>query len=168
MYSIQEPNNKISSKTVKVYRMTNIIIDAITIILLGILLWAGYYFAWYRWVKVMLWGFIGLTPFLVIWSVIINPIIIQNYWRYGIDENFVRLRHGKFNQIDTIIPMTKIQYVEAEQGPILRRFGLYSLTIGTMGSSHEIPALPKHEAFYIRDQIAYHARINEEDETNES
>lgn len=145
--------------------MTNIITDLIIFLVLGGLLWAGYFFDWYEWIKIILWVLLGLMPFLAVWSIVIDPIIIQKHWRYGIDENFVRLKHGKFFQTDTVIPMTKIQYVEAEQGPILRRFGLYSLTIGTMRSAHEIPALPEQEAFEIRDLIAYHAKINEVDES---
>src|SRR5690625_6421028 len=97
--------------------------DVIVLIILGGLLWAGYYFDWYRWLKVILWILLGISPFAVIWSIIIDPILIQRYWRYGMDENFVRLKHGKFFTIDTVVPMKKIQYVEAEQGPILRRFG---------------------------------------------
>src|SRR5690625_398737 len=156
---------KISQKAINVFRMTNIIIDVVFLIVLVALLWSGYFFDWYRWIKIGLWVLLGIAPFAAIWSIIIDPILIQKYWRYGIDENFVRLKNGRFLQTDTVIPMTKIQYVEAEQGPILRRFGLYSLTIGTMRSSHEIPALPEDEVFNIRDQIAFHAKINEVDES---
>lgn len=165
MDSIRDPEFKISRKAIHVYRMTNAIIGVIILIVLAVLVWAGHAYDWYKWINTILWVSLGLVPILAIWSIIIDPIIIQKYWRYGVDENFVRLKNGKFLQTDTVIPMTKIQYVEAEQGPILRRFGLYSLTIGTMRSSHGIPALPEEEAFKLRDQIAYHAKINEEDDS---
>lgn len=57
--------------------------------------------------------------------------------------------------------MTKIQSVATEQGPILRKYGLYSVSVETMGSSHTIPALPKDVAVELRNQIAQYAKIKE-------
>lgn len=159
---------RISKKGVHVFRITNIVTNIIMFIALGGLIWSMYYFNWYGWIKILLWISLGMMLCVAIWSVMIRPTVIYKHWRYGVDENFIRLKYGKLNQTDAIIPMTKVQYVEAEQGPILRKFSLYSLTIGTMSSSHKIPALPKDEAFDLRDQIAHHAKINEVDDSNEA
>ncbi|WP_308737420.1 PH domain-containing protein [Paenibacillus sp. PCH8] len=60
--------------------------------------------------------------------------------------------------------MAKVQSVTTNQGPLMRKYGLYSVTVGTMGSGHHIPALPEEVAFALRNQIASYARINEVDE----
>lgn len=161
MYELLEPTKRISKNAVTVWRITNALIDLIGI-LIGIgLLWASYTFDWYRWIVIVLWVLLILAPLFAIWSVIIEPKLLHRYWRYGIDQNYVRLRYGIINRTEAVVPMTKIQYVEANQGPLMRRYNLYSLTIGTMSSSHDIPALPKEEAFALRDQISHHAKLNE-------
>lgn len=164
MEAVQKPNHKISKKAIQVYRMQNIIIAAIYLLILIGFLWGSYHFNGPIWLKGIGFVLLGIFPFYASWSIVFSPIILQKYWRYGFDPYFLRLKHGKFMRVDTVIPMTKIQYVEAEQGPILRKFGLYSLTIGTLSSAHEIPALPEEEAFWIRDLIAYHAKITEVEE----
>ena len=57
--------------------------------------------------------------------------------------------------------MTKIQSISTNQGPLLRKYDFYSISIDTMGSSHSIPALPKEKAIELRNQIAYFAKIKE-------
>jgi len=74
------------------------------------------------------------------------------------------LKHGALKKVHQIVPMAKVQSVTTNQGPLLRKYGLYSVSIGTMGSSHTIPALPEEVALELRNQIASYARINEVDE----
>lgn len=161
MRTVQEPQQKISDRAIQVFRLTNLLSDVLILIVLIAILWIAYYFSWPNWLQTIGWVLIGVFPFFMFWSVFIEPILIQRYWCYGLNEEFLRLQSGKFTQTDTVIPMEKIQYVEVEQGPILRRYGLYSLTVGTLSSSHEIPALPEKEAFRVRDLIAHQANIPE-------
>ncbi|MEN1968357.1 PH domain-containing protein [Lentibacillus sp. N15] len=161
MYTTTQPENQISTDAIKVWRISNIIQDVIALIVLIGLLWTGIHFAWFHWIIVILWILLGLTPVDVIWSIGIQPVLLHKYWRYGITEEFVQLKHGIFEQKYTVIPMTKIQYVEATQGPLLKKYGLYTIKIGTMRSSHEIPALPEAEAFVLRENIAERAKLKE-------
>ncbi|GGB55662.1 PH domain-containing protein [Virgibacillus dakarensis] len=163
MNIINEPDNHISQDAVTVWRISNSIGEGIALIVLAGLLWAGYYFDWYHWIIIVLWVLIVLTPISAIWSVFMEPLLLQKYWRYGINEEFVQLKHGILNEEHIIIPMTKVQYVEAKQGPLLRKYKLYTLSIGTMQSSHSIPALPEHEALMLRDEIAHKAKLKEVD-----
>lgn len=162
-----EAQNRISTKAIRVFRLRNTLIEVLFLVIVVVLLTLGHVYEWFNWLIIIFWVLLGLVPLSATWSVIFEPNIIQKYWRYGINEQFVRLKHGRFVHHDIVIPMTKIQYVGADQGPLLRKYGLYSLTIGTLGSSHTIPALPEEEAFQIRDQIAHYAQIDEEDELNE-
>lgn len=163
-----EAQKKISAKAIKVFRLRNALIEVSFFVIVVVLLWLGHVYDWYQWLIIIFWILLVISPFSATWSIIFEPNILQKYWRYGINEHFVRLKHGRFKHHDIVIPMTKIQYVGAEQGPLLRKYDLYSLTIGTMRSSHTIPALPQEEAFQIRDQIAFYAQINEEDDANEN
>jgi len=72
-------------------------------------------------------------------------------------------RSGRWNVEHKIIPMAKIEYVTTDQGPFLRKAGLYSLNIGTTASSHKIPAIPEEEALKLRSLIASYANVKEDD-----
>lgn len=163
MNTIPQPKRRIPEDAVKVWRLDNLIEDAIALVVLVGLLWAGYYFSWYHWIIIVLWILLCLMPISVVWSAIIDPKLLHKYWRYGITDEFVQLKRGIFKLEHTVVPMTKIQYVKATQGPLLRRYQLYTLSIGTIRSSHSIPALTEEEAFQLRDHIAEQAKLKEAD-----
>ncbi|MGM9956598.1 MAG: PH domain-containing protein [Peribacillus sp.] len=162
MYSkIQAPTKKISKESIKVWRMTETITNLIILVILGILLFVDTYFSWKEWIG---WVLIGLTIIeclSAIWSIIIAPILLQKYWRYDVSEEFIQTKHGAWYESHELIPMTKVQSVELNQGPFLRKYGLYTISIGTMGDSHTIPAIPEKEAYELRDKIAHYAKIKE-------
>jgi len=95
-----------------------------------------------------------------VWS-FINPFLLYKNWRYDVDEEFLQLKSGVLYEEHQLVPMTKIQSVATKQGPLLRKYGLCSISIETMGSSHTIPALPKDVAIKLRNQIAHYAKIKE-------
>lgn len=161
VYEMIEPTRKISRHAVFIWRLTNAIGNLITIVIITTLLWLGYSFDWRQWLMTILWIAFIVTIIYGIWSISFQPKLLQKYWRYNIDEQYIRLRYGILTKEDVVVPMTKIQYVEANQGPLLRKYQLYSLTIGTISSSHEIPALPADEAFALRDQISQYAKLKE-------
>lgn len=163
MNTIPQPEKHISEDAIKVWRIVNLMEDVIAFVILIGLLWAGYYFAWYHWVIVVFWVLLCLTPISVIWSSIMEPKLSHKYWIYGVSDDFVQLKRGIFKLEHTVVPMTKIQYVKATQGPLLRRHRLYTLSIGTIRSTHAIPALKEEEAFRLRDHIAEQAKLKEAD-----
>lgn len=164
MYSkVKPPTKQISKQAVKVWRMSEAIIHLIILAILILLLFADDYFAWKEWIG---WGLIGLTVlclFNSVWSIFIEPGLLQKYWRYDVNEEFIQTKRGALFETHELIPMTKVQSVRLDQGPLLRKYNLYSLSIGTMGDSHEIPAIPEEEAYELRDKIAYFAKIKEVD-----
>lgn len=97
-------------------------------------------------------------------GIFLQPVWLYRHWYYGVSAEFLQLKHGALNKVHQVIPMAKVQSVTTNQGPLMRKYGLYSVSVGTMGSSHVIPALPEEVAFALRNQIASYARINEVDE----
>ena len=53
--------------------------------------------------------------------------------------------------------------IRDSQGPILRAFGLSSVTVATAAGEHEIPGLGIEEADVLRDRAAELARLARED-----
>lgn len=162
MYSkIEEPKRCISEKAMKVWRISESLINMGILVVLCIVFYLDVYFEWKYWIGWIIIGLLGMTVLSAIWGIFIEPSLKQKYWRYDVDEEFIQLKSGIWNKKHQLIPMTKVQSVELVQGPLLRKFQLYSISVGTMGSSHKIPAIPQEEARELRDQIAHYAKIKE-------
>ena len=159
--TMNDPNKSISKDAIKVWRITNLFIQIIAIIIGIGLIWASIYFNWYYWIKITLIVLLAIDILLSLWDILIEPVLLQRYWRYDISSEYVQIKHGIFNIKQTIMPMTKVQYVTAKQGPLLRKYQLYTLQIGTMSTSIDIPALPEQTALTLRSKIAEYAKIKE-------
>ncbi|MBD7909281.1 PH domain-containing protein [Sporosarcina sp. Sa3CUA8] len=161
---IQVPTQRLADTTVPVLRWGAAIGHVIMLMILGIFFAVSLYFSWWAWTRwITYWG-AGLTLISAVWSIGLRPVYFHKHFRYEVTDEFLHIKSGAFHEHYELIPMSKIQAVSTNQGPILRRYGLYSLEIETMGSSHGIPALPKEVAIEVRNQIARCAKIKEVDE----
>jgi len=161
--NINEPKREISSDAVKVWRMSNTIGHIIALVIIAILFICSERFEWYSWVSIVLYCLGGLAMLSGIYSILIEPVYLQRTWRYEIDQEFIQLKHGRWNQQHILIPMEKVEYVRTEQGPIMRRHMLYNIEVGTTTSNHVIPAIPAEEAHLLKAQIAVFAKIKDQE-----
>jgi uncharacterized protein len=160
---IEEPTETISKDAVKVWRISNTIGHLTAIPIIAVLVVCTEMFGWYGWIGIVLYILGGIFVLSSIFSILIEPTYLQNTWRYRIDQQFVQMKRGKWQVQHTLIPMEKVEYVRTEQGPIMRRYGLYNLEIGTTASNHIIPAIPAEEAKQLKVKIAVFAKIQDED-----
>lgn len=161
MYSqISVPQKRLSKDAVKIWIISETIANMIVFIILGVLFYLDHLFSWKEWIGWILIGITMISVLFTVWS-FITPFLLYKSWRYDVDEEFLQLKSGVLNEKHQLVPMTKIQSVATKQGPLLRKYGLYSVSIETMASSHTIPALPKEVAVQLRDQIAHYAKVKE-------
>ena len=153
--------NKISPTYRKVLIISEIISLIIGAVVVAIITTLVSYFDWSHWITIVSFVLMGIG---VIYSLIemlfLSKFTVRN-WQYSVDEEYVRLKNGRFFLTYQIIPMTKIQFVETSQGPILRKYHLYELSIGTMGSEHAIPGLTEEIALQLREEISQFAKVKE-------
>ncbi|MEI2665820.1 PH domain-containing protein [Rossellomorea sp. LJF3] len=161
---IIEPTETISNKATKVWRISNTIGHTTALLIIGILITCTNQFDWYDWVEIVLYILGGLLILSAIFSIFIEPIYLQRTWRYQVDREFVQLKFGKWQQQHVLIPMEKVEYVRTEQGPIMRRYDLYDLEIGTTTSIHKIPAISSDIAKSLKIEIATFAKIRDAEE----
>lgn len=161
--NIVEPTEEISTDVVKVWRISNTIENGLTLLIITTLIVCTEMFGWYEWIGTILYILGGLCVLYSIFVIIFQPIYLQRTWRYRIDSQFVQLKHGKWKEKHTLIPMEKVEYVRSEQGPIMRLYKLYTIEIGTTTSNHVIPAIPHEEAIKLKAQIATFAKIQDQD-----
>ncbi|PFD36463.1 hypothetical protein CN285_22010 [Bacillus cereus] len=159
---IKEPQQQISPDAVKMWRISDAITYCISLCIVGVFLFLQHHYDWAEWIRFVLYIIIILFTISSIFEIVILSVYKQRTWRYEIDEQYIQLKHGgKLMKTHLIIPMTKVQYVNTSQGPLLQKFGLSTIKIGTMASEHEIPAIPEKKAIKLRENIASFARVKE-------
>lgn len=109
------------------------------------------------------WLAIALAAAYVPWGIYFSPWLRMRFWRYELRENELEIQHGMFVIKRHLIPMVRVQYVDTEHGPLMRYFGLTTLSVSTAATKFAIPALPKQRAEQLRGEIATLARVSEED-----
>ncbi|MGI1831038.1 PH domain-containing protein [Bacillus safensis] len=156
MYQLKEPSKKISKNAIKVWRIIDFINLFISFSVLTVLLVLSNYYSWSEWVDWLIYSLMGILIASAVVELTLIPIYKQKTWRYEIDIHMIQLKHGGiFRRKHLIIPMNKVYFVDTYQGPLLKKFELSSIKIGTIGYVHEIPCLPEKEASDIRNYIAY-------------
>ena len=64
---------------------------------------------------------------------LISPQIFYRYYRYRMDEDCIEVRRGVIIRSHFLVPVERVHQVQVDKGPILRKFGLASLTVTTAG-----------------------------------
>ncbi|MDV6378510.1 PH domain-containing protein [Sporosarcina sp. GW1-11] len=156
----QQLANQISRKGLSVWRVYGSILSLI-VLAVGIGLgFLAYYFEWPIWISIVVGVFVVLHAFF---SIYLFPKVRWERWRYEVREAEIELQHGLFIVNRTLIPMVRVQHVDMAEGPILRKYGLASITISTAATNHSIPALVTEEADELRNRISMFARVAKDD-----
>ena len=100
---------------------------------------------------------------ILVLTVIILPPIRYVRWRYEVTNDYLDIAKGIIWRNRYVIPFIRVQNTDTRQGPILRAFGLASVTVSTAAGEHAIAGLAVPEAEELRDRAAELARIARED-----
>ncbi|SET47376.1 hypothetical protein SAMN05216389_11236 [Oceanobacillus limi] len=161
--SIRKLEHNLSPSFPKVRMMTDMIGNGIGFLVIGVLFWLDYYFAWPAWAFWVLIGALILSVLSTVWSMV-EPGYLYRSWSYQYNDEYLQLSYGIFKKEWMTVPMTKIQSVSTTQGPIMKRYQIRSIKVETMGSSHVIPALEEDVALQLRETLAEFAKLKEVDE----
>lgn len=157
---MEEPAKRISRKALKVWRIAGAIGSAVLwLFIIGVSAIIVIK-QWPLWILAVLVG-AGLLEVLA--AVVILPGVRWKRWKYEVREQEIELQRGVFIIRRTLIPMIRVQHVDTEQGPLLRRYGLGTVKVSTAAMIHEIPAVEIEEAEELRKVISALARVAEED-----
>jgi uncharacterized protein len=154
------PIHTISHDAIKAWRISAVLYEAIAwvITIIGIVLHFVVDFP--LWIVLIL---LAVSVVSTYFSVFLFPKLRWKRWRYEVFEQEIYIQHGILVVSRTLIPMIRVQHVETEQGPILKKFDLASVSISTAATTHQIPALSNEVASDLRDKISALARVDEDD-----
>jgi len=157
---ILEPEKRISERALTVWRISGCIHFFIVFLIAGGFVALTLIFKWPVWIIGAILIFILIYGFLFIYLL---PLLRWKRWRYEVREQEIELQHGVFIVKRTLVPMIRVQHVDTQQGPILRKYELATVTVSTAATIHEIPALQLEEAEELRLFISRLARVADED-----
>ena len=102
-------------------------------------------------------GVIAGTVMLIAIALIIRiPSRRYNARGYQISADRLRVVRGLLFRSDTVVPFSRVQHIDVEQGPLERFFGIATLTLHTAGNhnaSVTLPGLSEPLAREMRESI---------------
>ena len=111
-------------------------------------------------------GFWLLLAALRIYLYLWHPARSYQGWGYRIDDKVLEIRHGIWFTVLQLLPLSRVQHVDIQRGPLERRYGLASLvlhTAGTHAANLVIPGLDADEAIRLRDRLLAVAESDSDD-----
>ncbi|MBQ9068437.1 MAG: PH domain-containing protein [Eggerthellaceae bacterium] len=158
------PVNQLDPRVKNVWRLNDAIwITVIMLVVAGTLFGLTLVPGVAEWMGLMLGiSVVVWVVLLLIWVVILPPIRFVR-WRYEISPEYLDIAKGIVWRKRYIIPFIRVQNTDTRQGPLLRLFGLASVTVSTAAHRHEIPGLDVASAEDLRDRAAELARLARED-----
>ncbi|MBP3040196.1 PH domain-containing protein [Bacillaceae bacterium Marseille-Q3522] len=158
---ITQPTNRIADKALLAWRIAGMIYSIFPLLLSGSAITLSIIFDLPIWfiAAAIIFYFLYLYFFVFLF-----PVMRWKRWRYEVREEEIELEQGIFFIKKTLIPMIRVQHVDTQQGPILRKYQLATVVVSTAASTHTIPALNVAEAEELRHSISKLARVADEDE----
>lgn len=131
---------KISPYSVKMWRISGLIgTGIILLIAVGLNIFLDFNALW-KYILVI--SIYGLAVIRLVSSLVMSKYKYKKFW-YEIDEEKIILKFGVITENTVVIPMNRVQYVDTEQGVILRKYNLINLRVYTAGGNYEIPYLER-------------------------
>lgn len=157
---LPEPTERLDPRSRRVWMIGDLIGAVVSTAIIAVILyllnrWLDFGRAWVIGVPAAL----GLLQ--LVWA-IVRPEIEFRQWRFEIREDEVDLLHGVITRTRQVVPMSRIQHVDTERGPIQRRYGLSTVKFFTAAGGMEIPQLSAERADTVRDQIATLAKVHDD------
>lgn len=98
-------------------------------------------------------GALVLIIFFLLMFLLIMPLYRYKNFRYFIDEDEVHVRRGVIFIDTNIIPYFRIQNIDINEGFIMRKYQLATLTLSTAGGNSEIELIDRDEAQKLKTLI---------------
>lgn len=156
----EQAKYQLPKKAKVVWRLYGFIQTLILALLAAVAIFITMKYDWPSWI---VWVAVGIVLVSIICSIIIFPSVRFKIWRYEVREQEIEIQSGLFVVTRTLIPMVRVQHVDTEQGPILKKYNLANISISSAATVHTIPMLELEDADLLRTKISELARVAEED-----
>ncbi|MCS4487060.1 PH domain-containing protein [Staphylococcus americanisciuri] len=129
----------------------------IVVVVLSILAIASYIVGFFVSFKTLMWWiaavFAGLAILYAIVFVWLKPIYAYHIFGYQYSEQGIVVREGFIFNQQTKIPLFRIQNIDIDEGFIMRKYRLATLTFSTAGGNTKIKLIKKQQALKVKRLI---------------
>lgn len=157
----RELTKRLHRDYLKVYRISELIGNGIFFVMITVYLVLA---IWKDWTLIPVWissGVLFLSLIVFTWLV---PIVKYKRFRYELFEEELEIESGLIFISNVLVPMMRVQHVELGSGPLMRKFGLATVSVVTAATTHRIAGLKRDEAEKLKRSIGQLARVDEGDE----
>ncbi|WP_122820242.1 PH domain-containing protein [Varibaculum vaginae] len=112
----------------------------------------------HKWVGLLL---IVVAVVIVLWLLWLIPRQVRAMG-WAVTGTDLQIRKGIMFKSLTVVPLGRLQYVDVEEGPVARHFGIAQVKLHTASANTdaELPGIPREQAAQLREQIAELAESN--------
>ncbi|UXR75756.1 MULTISPECIES: PH domain-containing protein [unclassified Staphylococcus] len=155
--------HKMAPEGPKVMRIASVIVTGIAVLIAIAGFITSYFVEFEKMLKWIALGFAVLAVLYAIMFVWLKPIYSYHVFRYHYSEQGIVVREGFIFIEETKVPLFRIQNIDIDEGFIMRKYGLATLTISTAGGNTEIRLIDKQQALKIKQLIQGYATDVEND-----
>ena len=143
---------KISPKAIKVWRISESITAAVMLLaaVAAFILsqWVWDFLPW--WISLILFVIFVIQMVIFVW---LMPKLKYKYFRYEVLADEIKIHQGILIKDQNQVPLYRVQNIDTNVGPLMRKYGLKSVSLRTSAERIQIPELEKDEADRIRNDI---------------
>lgn len=146
--------NRLPARTVTYWRIRAGLFGAVLVI---VALLAALYLGWPA--PALRWTLFGAAAAYLLAGTTVVPVIRRRIFWYAVDEQEIEIERGFFVVSHTVVPMTRVQHLKTEHGPLADRFRVAALHIHTAAGTVSLHALDATEAAELRGRIGLLANL---------
>ena len=111
-----------------------------------------------KWIGLLL---IATVVAIALWLLWLIPRQVRAMG-WAVTGTDLQIRKGIMFKSLTVVPLGRLQYVDVEEGPVARHFGIAQVKLHTASATTDaqLPGIPREQAAQLREQIADLAESN--------
>jgi membrane protein YdbS with pleckstrin-like domain len=157
----RELSNRLHRDYIKVYRISGLITHGVFLAVIIAYLACASLWDWTLipgWIALSI---VVLTFILFIWLI---PRMKYTRFQYELFDDELEIQSGLIFLSNVLVPMVRVQHVELESGPLMRKYNLASVSVVTAATTHKISGLKQTEAEHLKRRIGILAKVDDQDE----
>jgi len=144
-----------------VYRISGLIAHGI---LLAIIITYFSFALFWDWTLIPGWTALAIAAATFVLFTWIIPQMKYARFQYELFDDELEIQSGLIFLSNVLVPMVRVQHVELESGPLMRKYDLASVSIVTAATTHRISGLKQPEAQQLKRRIGILAKVDDQDE----
>lgn len=132
-HRLREPAHRVSDKAPSYWRLTAVLnaavvwVAAVVAVVVALFLTDGW--------RALVIAVAAAAVLATLPWVTVAPGIRHRVHRWDVTDIAVHVRHGWLTRVDEIVPLSRVQTVDSTQGPLMRLFGLRTVTVQTASAA---------------------------------